>query len=202
VLTTEAASAAIAGDPEEALSYSRRAIAADPRDAWAHYVRAAALARLGKVDDALTWFAAAEERFAPTDAWARSVAMYGSAHALAEAGRCREARDQFLRYAGFVRERDPESAEMAIRYAARCKEPASQATAAAEPTVPNVPSVPAEPPTPVPTPVAPATPAASAAQPVPIAPVTPAAPVAPVVPVEPVSPAAPVERPAPVIPAP
>jgi tetratricopeptide (TPR) repeat protein len=137
-LTTEAASAAIAGDPDEALSYARRAIAADPHDAWAHYVRAAALARLGKVDDALTWFAAAEVRFAPTDVWARSVAIYGAAHALAEAGRCREARDEFLRYAAFVKERDQESADMAIRYAARCKEPAPEATAA-DPAAPAEP---------------------------------------------------------------
>jgi tetratricopeptide (TPR) repeat protein len=120
-LTTRAASAEISGDPQEALAYAGRAIAADASDPWPHYVRAAALSRMGKVDDALKAFADAEHRFAASDTWARSVAIYGAAHALAEAGRCDEARAEYQRYASFVRARDPKSADMATRYASNCK---------------------------------------------------------------------------------
>ena len=121
---TRAANAEIAGDPQAALTYAARAVQADPRDPWAHYDKAAALARLGNTDDALKSFTAAEERFNPADLWGRSVAIFGGAHAYAEAGRCEEAKREFLRYAAFVRERDPKSADIAVRYAASCRAPA------------------------------------------------------------------------------
>jgi hypothetical protein len=120
-LTTRAASAEISGDPQEALAFAGRAIESDARDPWAHYVRASALARRGKVDDALKSFTEAERLFAASDVYGRSVAIYGAAHALSEAGRCDEARAEFQRYASFVRSRDPKSADMATRYASNCK---------------------------------------------------------------------------------
>jgi hypothetical protein len=131
-LTSSAASAEIAGDPQQALALAKRATQADPRDPWAHYVRASALSRIGQVDEALRSYRAAEERFATSDVWARSVAIYGAAHALSEAGRCDEARAEFQRYSVYVRERDPKAAEMATRYGANCKPPAAQ-TAAPKP---------------------------------------------------------------------
>jgi tetratricopeptide (TPR) repeat protein len=112
----------MAGDPQAALAYAERAIAADPRDPWAHYNKAMALARLGNVDEALKSFAAAEQRYNVADIWGRSVAIYGGAHALSVASRCEEAKREFMRYAAFVRERDPRSAAMAERYAAGCRE--------------------------------------------------------------------------------
>ena len=130
---TRAANAEIAGNPQAALTYAARAIEADPRDPWAHYDKAAALARLGNVDDAMKSFTAAEERFNAADVWGRSVAIYGGAHALSEAGRCEEAKREFLRYASLVRERDPKSADLAVRYAASCRPPA-QVPAAAPPS--------------------------------------------------------------------
>jgi hypothetical protein len=123
-LSTRAANAEIAGNPQAALTYAAKAVAADPNDPWAHYDKAAALARLGNVDDAVKSFAAAEARFNPADIWGRSVAIYGGAHALSEAGRCEEARSEFQRYAAFVRERDPRSADIAMRYSAGCITPA------------------------------------------------------------------------------
>jgi tetratricopeptide (TPR) repeat protein len=120
-LTTRAASAQISGDPQEALDFAGRAIAADARDPWPYYVRASALSRLGKVDDAVKSFNDAERRFAASDVYGRSVAIYGAAHALSEAGRCDEARAEYQRYSAFVRARDPKSADMATRYAANCK---------------------------------------------------------------------------------
>jgi len=119
---TSAANSQMAGNPQAALSYADRAIAADPRDPWAHYDKAMALARLGDVDDALKYFKASEERFNLADTWGRSVAIYGGAHALSVASRCEEARREFQRYAAFVRGRDPRSADMAMRYAAGCRE--------------------------------------------------------------------------------
>jgi hypothetical protein len=137
--TTSAANAQMEGNPQAALGYATRAIAADPRDPWAHYNKAMALARLGNVDDALKSFASAEGLFNVADVWGRSVAIYGRAHALSVAGRCEEAKGEFLRYAAFVHERDPRSADMAVRYAAGCREHAG-----AEPATPT-------PPTPAPT---------------------------------------------------
>jgi tetratricopeptide (TPR) repeat protein len=112
------------GNPQAALTYANRAIAADPHDPWAYYDKAAALSRLGYVDDAVKSFTSAEQLFNPSDVWARSVAIYGAAHALSSAGRCEEAKGEFLRYAAFIRQRDPRSADMAVRYAADCRAPA------------------------------------------------------------------------------
>jgi hypothetical protein len=125
-LTSSAASAEIAGNPQQALALSKRALDADPRDPWAHYIRASALARVGQLEEALRSFRAAEDRFAVSDVWARSVAIYGAGHALDEAGRCDEARAEFQRYAALVRERDPKSADMAMRYGGNCKRPATE----------------------------------------------------------------------------
>ena len=127
-LSSSAASAQIAGDPQQALALSKRAMDADPQDPWPHYIRASALARLGQVDDAVRGFRDAEGRFAPSDVWGRSVSIYGAAHALSEVGRCDEARTEYHRFAAFVRDRDPKSADMAMRYAADCKSPAQAPT--------------------------------------------------------------------------
>jgi tetratricopeptide (TPR) repeat protein len=129
-LTSEAATAEAAGEPQAALKLAERAIEADARAPWGYYDKGAALSRIGKTDDALSAFAAAEQRFALSDQWGRSVAIYGRAHALDEARRCDEAREEYNRYAAFVRERDPKSADMATRYAADCKAPAPTASAA------------------------------------------------------------------------
>jgi tetratricopeptide (TPR) repeat protein len=126
-LTSEAASAEMAGDPRAALAFADRAIQADPRDPWGHYDRGMALARLGQTDQALKAFADAEQHFGSGDVWGRSVAIYGRAHALDLARRCDEARQEYLRYAAFVRERDPSSADLATRYAADCKAPSEPA---------------------------------------------------------------------------
>ena len=123
-LTSESASAEIAGDPQAALKLADKAIAADPRNPWSYYDRGAALARLGMTDDSLKAFSAAEQRYALSDLWGRSVAIYGRAHALSEANRCDEAKKELARYAAFIRERDAKSADLAMKYAADCKIPA------------------------------------------------------------------------------
>jgi Flp pilus assembly protein TadD len=120
-LNSEAAKAEIAGDPQDSLKLATRGIVADPKDPWGYYDKATALARIGKTDEAVSAFSDAEQRFAPSDTWGRSVAIYGRAHALAQANRCEEARQDFSRYADLVRAKDAKSAELAVRYAADCK---------------------------------------------------------------------------------
>jgi Flp pilus assembly protein TadD len=123
-LSSRAAIAEMAGNPQAALKLAERAIEANPRDPWGYYDKGAALARIGNVDEALKAFTAAEERYALSDQWGRSVAIYGRAHALGEAGRCGEARRDFVRYSALIREKDPKSANMAMKYAADCRSPA------------------------------------------------------------------------------
>ena len=123
-LTSRAASAEISNDPQAALKLAERAITADPRDPWGYYDEGTALGRIGKVDEALQAFTAAEQRYALSDQWGRSVAIYGRAHVLGEARRCDEAKREFGRYASLIREKDPKSADLAMRYAHDCKSPA------------------------------------------------------------------------------
>jgi Tfp pilus assembly protein PilF len=120
-LSTRAATAQMNGNPQAALHLADRAIAANPRDPWPHYDRAMALASIGEIDKALESFATAEQSYAASDRWGKSVAIYGRAHAISQAGRCDEARQAFLSYASLIREQDPKSAAMADRYAAECR---------------------------------------------------------------------------------
>src|SRR5262245_10648863 len=91
-LASLAASAEIRGNPRQALVLAEQALAADARNPWAYYDRAAALARLGQIDEAVQSFRVAEQQFSPEDRWARAIAIYGRAHALEEALRCPEAK--------------------------------------------------------------------------------------------------------------
>jgi tetratricopeptide (TPR) repeat protein len=129
-LTSRAASAEIAGNPQAALWLADRAIAVNPSGPWGYYDRAMALSRVGQLDRALESFVAAEQRYAAQDLWGRSVAIYGRAHALSEAGRCGEALQTFGVYASLVREQDPKSANLAMKYGDDCRSPATPPRAA------------------------------------------------------------------------
>ena len=124
-LTTRAAIADMNGNPEQARDLANQAIRANPRDPWPYYNKGMALAELGEIDAAIAALYAAEKHFAPTDRWARSVAIYGRAHALRQAGRCVEAVQAYSEYASFVGKDDPVSATMARRYAVDCRAPAA-----------------------------------------------------------------------------
>jgi tetratricopeptide (TPR) repeat protein len=92
--------------------------------AWLRYDRASALAGLGRTDAAVNEFDRAELRFIENDDDAgRAMAIWGRARALAEAGRCPEARRAYDEYVGLMRSRDSDSAQMALRYAAACRSP-------------------------------------------------------------------------------
>jgi tetratricopeptide (TPR) repeat protein len=119
-LASRAAAAEIAGNSQEALRLADQAVAADVTNPWAHYDRAAALGQLGQTDRAVTAFRTAEQRFSPSDRWARSIAIYGRAHALDQARRCGDAKSAFAEYASFVEKDDPRSAALARDYAQQC----------------------------------------------------------------------------------
>lgn len=104
------------------------ALTEDTRDsdvgAWLDYDRAAALTGLRRTDEAVEVFERAEERFrAGNDEDGRTKAVWGRARALAEAGRCAEARLAFDDYRQLVRLEDPRGAEMAAAESAACRTP-------------------------------------------------------------------------------
>jgi tetratricopeptide (TPR) repeat protein len=119
-LTTESVKADIAGDHEKALRLADDAIKADPNDPWGYYNRGDALASLKKVDDAVAAFHDAERRFPETDPWGKSVAIWGQANALAQAGRCQEAGTHYERFSVFVEKIDPSAAGQGRKVAKQC----------------------------------------------------------------------------------
>jgi len=126
-MSTEAVEAERKGDPQAALAYANKGIAANPRDPWPYYNKADALARLGNTDAAVAAYNDAQQHFAENDRWGKSLAVFGRAHVLAEAKRCKEARAAFDEYAALVAARDPQGAQQAQRYAADCEASASTA---------------------------------------------------------------------------
>jgi tetratricopeptide (TPR) repeat protein len=121
---TAAVSALLAGRPAEALEISDRAAALGTSTFWIDYDRAFALADLGRTDDAVQAFRAAQAGAAPGGRpWEPSLAIYGRARALDNAHRCAEARQAYAEYAAFVRDTSPADADMAARYALDCRLP-------------------------------------------------------------------------------
>jgi tetratricopeptide (TPR) repeat protein len=116
---TQAATAEMKGDAQAALKFADQGIAADAADPWPYYNKAEALARLGQTDAAVATFSQAEQRFAQGDRWGKSVAIFGRAHALAQAKRCQEARAAFNDYATLLSD-DPNAVQLARRYSDDC----------------------------------------------------------------------------------
>lgn len=128
-LASRAATADIKGQPQQAVELANQGIRADPRNPWPYYDKGMALAQTGETDAAIAALFAAEQRFATTDHWGQSVAIYGRAHTLSQAGRCTEAVQAFSEYASFVGKSDPQSAALARRYAMDCKQRQVRTTA-------------------------------------------------------------------------
>ena len=131
VLASRAATADTKGQPQQAVELANQGIRADPRNPWPYYDKGMALAEMGETDASIAALYAAEQRFSATDRWGKSVAIYGRAHALNQAGRCSEAVQAFAEYASFVGKDDPQSAAMARRYAMDCKQPQARAASPA-----------------------------------------------------------------------
>jgi hypothetical protein len=130
-LSSRSATAEMKGDPQDALKLADQGIRADAKDPWPYYDKGMALARVGETNGALAALLAAEQHFSPSDRWGRSVAVFGRAHTLAEAGRCEEARAAFQEYMSLVRG-DPEAVALASRYSRDCRPPAPAAAPAAK----------------------------------------------------------------------
>jgi tetratricopeptide (TPR) repeat protein len=132
-LSTRAAVADMNGDPRAALNLANQGIRANPRDPWPYYNKGMALAELRETDAAIAALYAAENHFAATDRWGRSLAKYGRARAFNLAARCGEAKRAYEEYAAFVDRDDPAAAKMARGYANDCNAPAPPAPSASQP---------------------------------------------------------------------
>lgn len=124
-LAEEAAGAVRGGGAERALALADRAVAISPASGLARYDRAVALQQLGRADAAVEDYREAERRFGLNDAKGKSIAIYGRARALADAGRCAEAHVAYQELADFVRFVDPRAADLALEYAKNCRQNSS-----------------------------------------------------------------------------
>lgn len=112
-----------------ALDLADESVAFKPDSAWAQYDRAVALHHLMRTNDAIAAYRVAQSLFPRDDAHGRSIAIYGVARALDDAGRCTEAAAVYGEFAGFVEGSDPAAARMARTYARECREaPVNAAT--------------------------------------------------------------------------
>jgi tetratricopeptide (TPR) repeat protein len=119
--TSDAVEALCARDYQRVLALSESPSSA-PTAAWLDYDRAAAFTGLARTDEAVETFRRAELRFGEeNDLLGTSVAIWGRARALDEAGRCDEARRAYAQYEALERMRDPRAAEMAAAYSGACK---------------------------------------------------------------------------------
>ncbi|HLK93471.1 MAG TPA: tetratricopeptide repeat protein [Polyangia bacterium] len=138
-LTSRAATAAMNGNPQESLRLADEAIRADPKDPWAHYNKGMALGRMGELNGALAALFAAQQHFAPYDRWGQSVAAFGRAHLLAEAGQCPDARVAFQEYMNLARG-DQEGIALAQRLSRDCRAPSPGPATATPPAATTPPA--------------------------------------------------------------
>jgi tetratricopeptide (TPR) repeat protein len=138
-LATRAALAQMNGNAGGAVVLANQGIRADPDDPWPYYNKGMALGTLGQVNAAVAALSEAERRFSTTDLWGRSVAIFGRAHTLSQAGRCAESREAFEQYASLVQSHSADDAEMARRYATHCHAAPPAPAASAAPAAPSAP---------------------------------------------------------------
>jgi tetratricopeptide (TPR) repeat protein len=119
-LSSRSATAEMLGNPQEAVSLADRAIRVDPKDPWAYYTKGLALALLGEVNGAVAALVAAQQHFQPSDVRGRSVAVFGRAHVLHQAGRCDDAEAAYREYMALVRG-NTEDVARAQRYINDCR---------------------------------------------------------------------------------
>ena len=103
-----------------ALKAAQDGLRVKPNDGWLLYDEGAALAGLGRTDEAVQTLARAEQSFDLDDHYARGTAAYRAGLALEMAGRCDEAKRQYQHYASIVRASNPQLASDALRHARVC----------------------------------------------------------------------------------
>jgi tetratricopeptide (TPR) repeat protein len=120
-LASDAGKALTTGDFAGAISLAEKAIATHAGDPWAHYVRGVALARQGKVDEAIGELRLAEQNVAPDERWGRSIMTWARANAYYQVGRCDDAKAAFNDYLLFVKKEDPRAAAAAQEHIDGCR---------------------------------------------------------------------------------
>jgi hypothetical protein len=120
-MSSHAGNSLASGGAAEAAVLAGQALNKDRFNPWAHYRRAAALSDMHRTDEAVAEYKVAEEAFGAIDERGKSLALYGRAFTLAEAGRCKEARPVYEQYARLVEARDAKSAAQARSYAQACQ---------------------------------------------------------------------------------
>ncbi len=121
---TEAANALVNGNYPGALAICECELATHRGDPWLLYNKGAALAGLGRLDQALETLREAELQLtSPRD---RSLAAYRRALALEFAGRCAEASTEFSSYAALVQHDNPTLAEDALAHLQFCVAPGAR----------------------------------------------------------------------------
>src|SRR5205814_3998900 len=116
-MSEHSGNALASGSAAEAALLAGQALKMDTLNAWAHYRRAAALSELHRTDEAVAEYKVAEQSFSAVDDRGQSLAIYGRANTLAQAGRCADAEPVFEQYARFVEKKDPKGAAQARSYA-------------------------------------------------------------------------------------
>jgi tetratricopeptide (TPR) repeat protein len=133
-MSGHAGSALASGSSAQAAVLAEQALDKDGFNAWAHYRRAAALSDLRRTDEAVAAYKIAEEAFSGVDERGKSLALYGRAFTLAQAGRCDEARPVYEQYAKLVERGDTKGAAQARSYALSCRPVAGENAQAADST--------------------------------------------------------------------
>jgi tetratricopeptide (TPR) repeat protein len=125
-----ASAALVKGDQQGALAAADAALAQFPDDFFLLYNRGAALAGLGRTDEAIETLQRAEAT-APDARW-KSLSIYQRAIAFRDGGRCSEAAAEYKKFAELVQPTDPQAATMATNYAATCRSPSERKNVSGE----------------------------------------------------------------------
>jgi len=120
-MSGHAGSALVSRGSAEAAILAEQALEKDRFNPWAHYRRAAALSDQRRTDEAVAAYKAAEDAFEGVDERGKSLALYGRAFTLGEAGRCAEAQPVYEQYARSVERRDAKGAAQARSMAQSCQ---------------------------------------------------------------------------------
>ncbi len=119
---SDAGQALTKGDFNGALELADRALSANADDPWAHYIRAEALARLGRFDNAQLEYHLAEHNFGEAERWSHSIVIWGRANAFYQVGRCAEAKSAFADYIAYVKGDDLRGAQLAQTRSDGCRQ--------------------------------------------------------------------------------
>jgi len=109
------------GDYQKVLTLTEQGLVADSNAAWLLYDRGAALASLGRLDEAVTTLARAQASFPADQPWGRALASYRRGLALARLGRCDEAQTALAKYTTLMNQLNRDFAAEAQRDVGECE---------------------------------------------------------------------------------